>query len=98
MNQKPTPLNNNYRTLTRNMVLLVMVISFTPMVLVTGMCAGVGWIYCPMVTISQPTSRRSAKASPSSSFVSPSPTISPLFVVIPALYSPAKRNVSRDRR
>jgi two-component system, NtrC family, sensor kinase len=36
MNQNQTPLSPPYRSLTRNMVLLVMVISFTPMVLVTG--------------------------------------------------------------
>ncbi len=36
MNRKPTPLSPYYRSLTRNMVLLVMVISFTPMLLVTG--------------------------------------------------------------
>jgi len=36
MNRNPTPLSPYYRALTRNMVLLVMVISFTPMLLVTG--------------------------------------------------------------
>ncbi len=36
MNRKPSPLSPYYRSLTRNMVLLVMVISFTPMLLVTG--------------------------------------------------------------
>ena len=36
MNRNPTPLSPYYRSLTRNMVLLVIVISFTPMLLVTG--------------------------------------------------------------
>jgi len=36
MNRNLPPLSPYYRSLTRNMVLLVMVISFTPMVLVTG--------------------------------------------------------------
>lgn len=36
MNQNTTPLSPYHRSLTRNMVLLVMVISFTPMLLVTG--------------------------------------------------------------
>jgi len=36
MHQKPRSLSPAYRSLTRNMVLLVMVISLTPMVLVTG--------------------------------------------------------------
>ena len=36
MSRNPTPLSPYYRSLTRNMVLLVMVISFTPMLLVTG--------------------------------------------------------------
>jgi two-component system NtrC family sensor kinase len=36
MNRKPMPLSPYYRSLTRNMVLLVMVISLTPMLLVTG--------------------------------------------------------------
>jgi len=36
MNRKPIPLSPYYRSLTRNMVLLVMVISLTPMLLVTG--------------------------------------------------------------
>jgi len=36
MTQNPTPLTSHYRSLTRNIVLLVIFISFTPMVLVTG--------------------------------------------------------------
>lgn len=36
MTPRPTPLSPYYRSLTRNMVLLVMVISLTPMLLVTG--------------------------------------------------------------
>jgi two-component system NtrC family sensor kinase len=36
MERKSSPLSPYYRSLTRNMVLLVMVISFTPMLLVTG--------------------------------------------------------------
>ncbi len=36
MIRNPTPLSPYYRSLTRNMVLLVIVISFTPMLLVTG--------------------------------------------------------------
>ena len=36
MNRPPTPLSPYYRSLTRNMVLLVMIISFTPMLLFTG--------------------------------------------------------------
>ena len=36
MPQNPSPLTSHYRSLTRNIVLLVIFVSFTPMVLVTG--------------------------------------------------------------
>ena len=36
MNRSPTPLSPYYRSLTRNMVIVIILISFTPMVLVTG--------------------------------------------------------------
>lgn len=36
MNRRPTPLSPYYRSLTRNMVIVIIIISFAPMVLVTG--------------------------------------------------------------